>query len=151
MRKGNKSGWLTLVFTSSVDDGCIQRNMQNHGWISRSTIAWLQEGVTSCRRVRVDFDRLKTLKKGDRLALLPGHGVSSSAPMSSNLVIWESSIDIKVSQKLSKSYQIISSKQGDPWAPERPWGNGQWRNLPLLLHWWDPLHYRVSSDQRNIA
>merc|ERR1711953_1422856 len=36
----------------------------------------IQEGVTSCRRVRVDFDRLKTLKKGDRLALLPGHGVT---------------------------------------------------------------------------
>merc|ERR1711963_50836 len=36
----------------------------------------IQEGVTSCRRVRVDFDRLKTLKRGDRLALLPGHGVT---------------------------------------------------------------------------
>ena len=109
MRKGNKSGWPTLVFTSSVDDGCIKRNMQNHCCTSRSTIAWLQEGVTSCRRVRVDFDRLKTLKKGERLALLPGHGVRSSAPMSSNLVVWESSLDITESQKLSK-LNIISNQ-----------------------------------------
>ena len=35
-----------------------------------------QEGVIGCRRVRVDFERLEALKAGDRLALLPGHGVS---------------------------------------------------------------------------
>merc|ERR1712156_1397132 len=43
---------------------------------SEGTSQCIQEGVTSCRRVRVDFDRLKTLKRGDRLALLPGHGVT---------------------------------------------------------------------------
>jgi len=32
--------------------------------------------VTACRRVRIDFERLKALKAGDRLALLPGHGVT---------------------------------------------------------------------------
>ena len=102
MRKGNKSGWLTLVFTSSVDDGCIQRNMQN-----QSTIAWLQEGVTSCRRVRVDFERLKTLKRGDRLALLPGHGVSSFAPMSSILVLLGSRGVISWYYRITKTVKII--------------------------------------------
>ena len=40
-----------------------------------------QEGVTGCRRVKVDFERLKALRVGDRLALLPGHGVSIIPPI----------------------------------------------------------------------
>ena len=60
-----------------------------------------QEGVTACRRVRIDFERLKALKAGDRLALLPGHGV----------IIIIITIDIII---LFRRDRIFSTYPGEP-------------------------------------
>ena len=52
---------------SSIQKPCIKSPLSN---------SLPQEGVTACRRVKIDIGRLKTLRAGDKLALLPGHEVS---------------------------------------------------------------------------
>jgi len=76
--------WLLLLFAASAS--CKPKNLKGlleyltvhgrEGELSDAKAQCFQEGVTACRRVRIDFERLKALKAGDRLALLPGHGVT---------------------------------------------------------------------------
>ena len=65
---GNRNKFCKLE--SSIQKPCIKSPLSN---------SLPQEGVTACRRVKIDFERLKTLRAGDKLALLPGHEV---------IVIW---------------------------------------------------------------